>query len=201
MGCAEASLASAHPMSLNAEPLHPRCNILACIGPILGAAETCLYTAGSNEEVIDCVEKILESTGKGDCKACICDIIPQFCQPATHDKKIEPTEAKSLERSEAEGCNFLTCAGSILGAVETCIHTGSAEEVIDCIKNILESTGQGDCKACICNVVPQFCNDMKIESTEAKSLEGSEAEGCNFLTCAGSILGAVETCIHTGSAE
>ena len=174
-----ASLASAHPMSLNAEPLHPRCNILACIGPILGklqfkltlsisflsllgAAETCLYTAGSNEEVIDCVEKTLENTGKGDCKNCICDIIPQFCQPATHDKKIEPTEAKSLERSEAEGCNFLTCAGSILGAVETCIHTGSAEEVIDCIKNILESTGKGDCKACICTVVPQFCNDHSM---------------------------------------
>ena len=176
-----ASLGSAQPMSLKAELIQPRlgCNFLTCTSSILGessiltmksdfaffilsflgAVETCLHT-GSAEEVIDCVKNILESIGKGDCKDCICDIIPQFCQ----EKMIEPTETKSLERFEAEAeedsqlsCNFFTCSGAILGAVETCIHTGSAEEVIDCVKNILESIGKGDCKDCICDIIPQFC--------------------------------------------
>ena len=73
---------------------------------------------------------------------------------------VQPAKAKSQKRSDSEAekgpqlsCNFLTCAGSILseigfeidcpsflflltGAVKTCLRTGSAEEVIDCVKNI-----------------------------------------------------------------
>ena len=86
------------------------------------------------------------------------------------------------------------------GAVETCIHTGTAEEVIDCVKNILESIGQGDCKACICDIIPQFCQEKKTVPTEPKSKKRSEAEAisetekepqlsCNFLTCPAAILG------------
>ena len=71
-------------------------------------------------------------------------------------------------------CNFLTCVASIMGAVETCLHAGSTEEVIECIINILTSIGQGDCMACICDVIP--CNDKRSELTEAKFLNRSEAE-------------------------
>ena len=72
--------------------------------------------------MIDCVKNILESIGQGDCKACICDVIPQFCQ----EKENEPAEARSLKISVAEdnsetekdpelSCNFFTCTGAILG--------------------------------------------------------------------------------------
>ena len=49
-----------------------------------------------------------------------------------------------------------------LEAVKTCLHTGSAEEVLDCVKNILDSIGQGDCKECICDIIPSFCKVWNI---------------------------------------
>ena len=41
--------------------------------------------------------------------------------------------------------------------------------MIDCVKNILESNGQGDCKACICHIIPMFCHDKETVSAETKS--------------------------------
>ena len=41
--------------------------------------------------------------------------------------------------------------------MKTCLETSSGEDVLDCIKNILNSMGQGDCGACICDVFPQAC--------------------------------------------
>ena len=43
---------------------------------------------------------------------------------------------------------------SLIVAVDTCLDTGTAEEVvieevINCVKNTLDITGHGDCKACI----------------------------------------------------
>ena len=99
LGISIASLASGQPMSLN-EPLQPRrlsCNFLTCTGAILGAVETCLKT-GSAEEVIDCVKNILESIGKGDCKACICHIIPHFC----HDKEKERASLVKMAKQPSQ---------------------------------------------------------------------------------------------------
>ena len=154
---------------------------------LVGAVETCIHT-GSAEEVLECVKNILDSLGQGDCKTCICDIIPGFCQ----GKNVEPVKTEPRKISDVESklkaekdlhlrCNFLTCTGSILGkiwfeqkektflhiiifleAVKTCLHTGSAEEVLDCVKNILDSIGQGDCKECICDIIPSFCKVWNI---------------------------------------
>ena len=97
------------------------------------------------------------------------------------------------------------------GAVETCLHTGSAEEVIECVNNILDNIGQGDCRAFICHIIPQFSQEKKMVAAEEKShwkemvqpakaksqkRSDSEAEkdpqlSCNFLTCAGSILSEI----------
>jgi len=46
--------------------------------------------------------------------------------------------------------------------VETCLDTGSAEEVIECVRNILESIGQGECKDCICDIIPHLCQEKMI---------------------------------------
>ena len=46
--------------------------------------------------------------------------------------------------------------------------TGSAEEVLDCMINILNCTGLGDCNACICDVIPQF--NQKVESMPTENL-------------------------------
>merc|ERR1711973_468216 len=62
-------------------------------------------------------------------------------------------------------CDSLACSDSILDAVETCQGTGSAEEVTGRVKNILDSVGQGDCKACICHTVPHFCQEEKVDET------------------------------------
>ena len=62
---------------------------------------------------------------------------------------------------------------SFSGAVETCIHTGTAEEVIDGVKNILESIGQGDCKACICDIIPQFCQEERLDQTTGTGRENA----------------------------
>ena len=45
--------------------------------------------------------------------------------------------------------------------MKTCLDTGSAEEVVDCIKNILNSMGEGDCGACVCDVIPAFCQEKE----------------------------------------
>ena len=45
--------------------------------------------------------------------------------------------------------------------MKTCLETSSGEEVLDCIKNILNSMGQGDCGACICDVFPQACQEKE----------------------------------------
>ena len=171
--------------------------------------------------MIDCVKNILESIGKGDCKACICDVIPQFCQEKKYLAAVAKSEAEANSETEKEpqlSCNF--CTGAVLGkpqlkkltkfclphfclllgAVETCIHTGTAEDVIGCVINILQSSGQGECKACICDIIPQFCQEKKIVPTEAKSENKSGAKdifetekepqlSCNFLTCPAAILG------------
>ena len=91
------------------------------------------------------------------------------------------TSGQPMSLNEPRSCDYFTCSDAILGiklqfqlisyssflcslgAAETCLSTGSAEEVIDCVKNILESIGQGDCKACICHIIPQFCHDKEKE--------------------------------------
>ena len=87
----------------------------------------------------------------------------------------------------------------LAGAVETCIHTGSAEEVLECVKNILDSLGQGDCKTCICDIIPGFCQGKNVEPVKTEPRKISDVESklkdlhlrCNFLTCTGSILGKI----------
>jgi hypothetical protein len=75
-----------------------------------------------------------------------------------------------MSLNEPLSCSFFTCSDAILGAVEACESViGSSEELIDCVKNILESNGQGDCKACICHIIPMFCHDKETVSTETKS--------------------------------
>ena len=80
--------------------------------------------------------------------------------------------------------------------METCLNTGTAEEVLTCVENILNSVGQGDCLACICDVIPALCqaNNILIPQTrsdkEDKDQEEKDSQtSCNFLACAGSILG------------
>ena len=141
--------------------------------------ETCLDT-GSAEEVIECVRNILDSIGQGECKGCICDIIPHLCQekmivPAKYQKISHSQENTEAETDSQLSCNFLACTSSILGefllhqeyyfsnylsysgAVNTCLNTGSPQEVIECVRNILDSIGQGDCKDCICDIIPHLC--------------------------------------------
>ena len=152
-----ASLTSAQPMSLS-KATQPRlgCNFVFCSGSILGeswilydnfqhqfshvageAVETCLHKGGSSEEVLNCIEDILNSNSQGDCKACICDVLPQICQKnQTMQTEIQQIsdikEAKVEIRSEVEvdnsgnepaqprlGCNFISCSGSILGEFST----------------------------------------------------------------------------------
>merc|ERR1711964_784327 len=57
------------------------------------------------------------------------------------------------------------CTDTILEAVETCQLTASAEEVTGCVKNVLDVNGQGDCKACICDTIPHFCQEEKVDET------------------------------------
>ena len=45
--------------------------------------------------------------------------------------------------------------------MKTCLDTGSAEEVVDCIKNILNSMGEGDCGTCVCDVIPHVCQEKE----------------------------------------
>ena len=45
--------------------------------------------------------------------------------------------------------------------------------MIDCVKNILESIGQGDCKACICDIIPQFCQEERLEETTGTGQENA----------------------------
>jgi len=125
-------------------------NFAACAGSIVGAVETCLDN-GSADEVMECVRNTIDSVGKGECKDCICDIIPQFCQ----EKMMVPHN--EVKNDSQLSCNFLACTSSILGAVSTCLDTGSPQEVIECVRNILDSIGQGDCKDCICDIIPHLC--------------------------------------------
>ena len=78
--------------------------------------------------------------------------------------------------------------------MKTCLETSSGEEVLDCIKNILNSMGQGDCGACICDVFPQAClekeeipeglriSDIKEKDTEVeiRSDGGVECYRCTY---------------------
>ena len=96
--------------------------------------------------MLTCVENILNNIGQGDCLTCICDVY--------YARKITKDEEKE-EKSHETSCNFLACGGSVLGeynrlimsfvlkcfvlgAVETCLDAGSAEEVIECARNILD---------------------------------------------------------------
>ena len=52
------------------------------------------------------------------------------------------------------------------------------------MKNILESIGQGDCKACICNIIPQFCQEKNILPTKnlakrTKLIKLSKSKQCD----------------------
>ena len=84
------------------------------------------------------------------------------------------------------------------------MHKGSAEEVLNCVEDILNSNGQADCKACICDVFPQICQKNETTQTEIQRIsdikeakvevdnvgeERDPQKSCNFLTCTGSILG------------
>merc|ERR1712198_657208 len=108
------------------------------------------------------------------------------------------------------GCGFpeiLSCSGDILDAVKTCLNTGSAEEVLDCVKNILDSIGQGDCGACICDVFPKICqekeemkkslriSDIKEKDTEAEIRSDEGEEECYY--CSPYVHSAFQTCWNT----
>ena len=77
---------------------------------------------------MSCVEKILNSAGQGDCKACICEVIPQLCQKnetvptegqrISGMKKVEVRSKVELDDGAEASCNFLTCTGPILGEFE-----------------------------------------------------------------------------------
>ena len=71
---------------------------------------------------------------------------------------------------------------SLLGAVETCQRTGSAEEVSGCVKKVLDRVGQGDCKACIFHTIPHFCQEEKVVSLE-KMDKTSECDPCGDECC------------------
>ena len=90
--------------------------------------------------------------------------------------------------------------------METCLNTGTPEEVLTCVENILNSVGQGDCLACICDVIPALCQGNNIIVTEDKVETRHEDEdkdeeekdpqttcnSSNFLNCAGSIGGELD---------
>merc|ERR1719312_257252 len=40
--------------------------------------------------------------------------------------------------------------------------TPAAEEVIECVRNILDSIGHGECKDCICDIIPHLCQEKMI---------------------------------------
>ena len=52
------------------------------------------------------------------------------------------------------------------GTPEEAPDTGTPEEVLTCVENILNSIGQGDCLACICVVIPALCQGNNIIVTE-----------------------------------
>merc|ERR1712198_669912 len=174
-----------------------------------------------------------KSLNQGDCGACICDVFPKICQ-----EKEEMMLTGSLKKSDIKekdqqqmslnepllqprlGCGFpeiLSCSGDILDAVKTCLETSSGEEVLDCVKNILNSMGQGDCGACICDVFPKICqekeemreslrkSDIKEKDQQPMSLNEPLLQprlGCGLpeiLACSGDILDAVKTCLETSS--
>ena len=76
---------------------------------------------------------------------------------------------------------------------------------MDCVKNILDSMGQGDCGACICDVFPKICQEKeemmltgslrKEKDQQPMSLNEPLLQprlGCGFpeiLSCSGDILG------------
>ena len=67
------------------------------------------------------------------------------------------------------------------------------------MENILNSVGQGDCLACICDVIPALCQGNNIIIPQTRSeLEDKDQEekdsqtSCNFLACAGSIIGELD---------
>ena len=70
------------------------------------------------------------------------------------------------------------------------------------MENVLNSVGQGDCLACICDVIPALCQGDNILIPETRSeVEDKDQEekdsqkscpaqlSCSFLTCTSSILG------------
>merc|ERR1712189_46997 len=98
----------------------------------------------------------------------------------------------SLASAQPMSLNECTvCTDSFMGAVETCQGTGSAEEVTGCVKSILDVNGQGDCKACICDTIPHFCQEEKVD----------ESSGCNDdeISCGGGCCIYYEWCCPDGS--
>ena len=79
----------------------------------------------------------------------------------------------------------------VLGAVETCLDIGTAEEVMDCVRNILDSVGKGECKDCICDIIPNLCQEkMMVPHNQGNTeVENDSQLSCNFLACTSSILG------------
>ena len=160
---------------------------------------------------MDCVKNILDSMGQGDCGACICDVFPKICQEKEEipeglrisdikekDPEVEIRSDGGEEKDHLKiECYSNSCDDYIFGefyilkkhvlklflldALETCWYTGTIKY---CLENLLDNSGHGSCKGCICKVIPQFvpeCHqEKKIVPAEAKSLRisgaNSEAE-------------------------
>ena len=75
--------------------------------------------------------------------------------------------------------------------METCLDTGSADEVMECVRNILDSVGKGECKDCVCDLIPQFCQKKKMvpHNQGNNEVQNDSQLSCNFLACTSSILG------------
>merc|ERR1719295_1955521 len=71
------------------------CSSNHCDDYIFDALETCWYTGTIKYSL----ENLLDNSGHGSCKGCICKVIPQFVPECHQEKKIVPAEAKSLRIS------------------------------------------------------------------------------------------------------
>ena len=66
------------------------------------------------------------------------------------------------------------------------------------MENILNSVGQGDCLACICDVIPALCQGNNIIPETRSEVEDKDQEekdsqkSCPALACAGYILGELD---------
>ena len=59
---------------------------------------------------------------------------------------------------------------------------------MECVKNILDSVGQGECKDCICDIIPHLCQEKMMEphnqgNTQVENDSQLRKAGMNFASC------------------